>query len=93
MGFFNKKPSEKKVYSLEEAMKIINKNSDYSVVETQGGFRLIHDNKVKTQIESIKRENSFRDRISGEGKYQNLSNQVLNNYKDMNNTYNMDYER
>lgn len=93
MGFFNKKPSEKKVYSLEEAMKIISKNSDYSVVETQGGFRLIHDNKVKTQIESIKKENSFRNRISGDGRYQNLQNQVLTDYKDINNTYNMNYER
>lgn len=93
MGFFNKKPSEKKVYSLEEAMKIISKNSDYSVVETQGGFKLLHDNKVKTQIESIKKENSFRNRISGDGRYQNLQNQVLTDYKDINNTYNMNYER
>lgn len=93
MGFFNKKPSEKKVYSLQEAMKKINENSDYSVVETQGGFRLIHDSKIKSQIESIKKENEFRKRISGDGKYQNLSIKTQNNFKDINNTYNMNIER
>ena len=45
MGFFSKKPKKNKVYKLEEAVKFMHEpgNENYSVVETNGGYRLISD--------------------------------------------------
>lgn len=73
MGFFSKKTKKNKVYKLEEAVKFMHEpgNENYSVVETNGGYRLISDMEAKSEINKIisfkDRKEEFASRISEQG--------------------------
>jgi len=73
VGFFSKKPKKNKVYKLEEAVKFMHEpgNENYSVVETNGGYRLISDMEAKSEINKIisfkDRKEEFASRISEQG--------------------------
>ena len=94
MGLFSKKPSKNKVYTLKEAMDFINKNPNYSAIETAGGYNLISDEVAKDHIsrykDRYKKHNSFKEEMSGNGAYKNIgvldyNNQSRTDY--MRNTY------
>ncbi len=59
MAFFNKKPKKSKVYTLKEAMEFIKNNEEYSAVETIGGFKLVHSEKVKSEIDLFRQNNDI----------------------------------
>ena len=72
---FNEKieDSAKQAVQLEEAVKLIHEpgNENYSVVETNGGYRLISDMEAKSEINKIisfkDRKKEFASRISEQG--------------------------
>ena len=43
MVFFSKKPKKNKIYSLQDAMKLVSENEGYSVVQEGNGYRIISD--------------------------------------------------
>lgn len=91
MAFFNKKPKKSKVYTLKEAMEFIKNNEEYSAVETIGGFKLVHLEKVKSEIDLCKQNNNinrlstieqrrvqFRNELSQNIEQPVITNQMLN---------------
>lgn len=91
MAFFNKKPKKSKVYTLKEAMGFVKNNEEYSAVETVGGFKLVHSEKVKSEIDLFRQNNSinslsaleqrkaqFRNGLSQNIKQPIINNQILN---------------
>ena len=61
MVFFSKKPKKNKIYSLQDAMKLVSENEGYSVVEENGGYRVISDRIEREGIERYKSQISRRD--------------------------------
>ncbi len=61
MGLFNKRPSGRKIYTLQEAMSFVSKNEGYSVIEENGGYRVISDKTARVEIERHKSQLSRRD--------------------------------
>lgn len=91
MAFFNKKPKKSKVYTLKEAMEFVKNNEEYSAVETIGGFKLVHSEKVKSEIDLFRQNNSinslsaleqrkvqFRNELSQNIEKPIITNQILN---------------
>ena len=78
MGFFSKKPKKNKIYRLEEAVELMHRpgNENYSVVEANGGYRLISDIEAKNEINKIisfkDRKEEFASRISEQGNLRNI---------------------
>lgn len=72
MGFFSKKPKKNGVYSLQNAMELIEKYPEYSAVEVKGGFKLMHSEETKQEINRLKeRRKEFINMINGNGTYNN----------------------
>lgn len=73
MGFFSKKPKKNGVYSLQNAMELIEKYPEYSAVEVKGGFKLMHIEETKQEINRLKekRRKEFINKINGNGTYNN----------------------
>ena len=61
MGLFNKRPSGRKIYTLQQAMSFVSKNEGYSVIEENGGYRVISDKTARVEIERHKSQLSRRD--------------------------------
>lgn len=61
MGLFNKRPNGRKIYTLQQAMKLVSENEGYSVVEENGGYRVISDRTAREGIERYKSQISRRD--------------------------------
>lgn len=91
MAFFNKKPKKSKVYTLKEAMEFVKNNEEYSAVETIGGFKLVHSEKVKSEIDLFRQNNDinslstmeqrktqFRKELSQNIEQPIITNQMLN---------------
>ena len=91
MAFFNKKPKKSKIYTLKEAMEFIKNNEEYSAVETIGGFKLVHSEKVKSEIDLFRQNNDinslsimeqrkmqFRKELSQNIEQPIITNQMLN---------------
>ncbi len=91
MAFFNKKPKKSKIYTLKEAMEFIKNNEEYSAVETIGGFKLVHSEKVKSEIDLFRQNNEinnlsimeqrkmqFRKELSQNIEQPIITNQMLN---------------
>ena len=73
MGFFNKKPSRNKVYSLKEAKDFLSKNPNYTTIETTGGFRLVDGSEEREHIENYRaRRDKFMEQMSGNGAYRGI---------------------
>ena len=53
MGFLNKKPNTGKVYPLGKALEIINKYPGYIPHETNGGYKLVPEEKDRREIENF----------------------------------------
>ncbi len=72
MGFFSKKPKKNGVYSLQNAMELIEKYPEYSAVEVKDGFKLMHSEETKQEINRLKaRRKEFINKINGNGTYNN----------------------
>lgn len=91
MAFFNKKPKKSKVYNLKEAMEFVKNNEEYSAVETIGGFKLVHSERVKSEIDLFRQNNEinnlsimeqrkmqFRKELSQNIEQPIITNQILN---------------
>ena len=63
MGLFNKRPSGRKIYTLQEAMGLVKKYEGYSVIEESGGYRIIPDRVAREEIEIHKGQLSRRGEI------------------------------
>ena len=67
MGFYNKKPKKYQVYSLQEAMKFIKENKGYSVVQEEGGYKIIPDSIANEHIgiyrSQIRQKEEFSKRM------------------------------
>ena len=61
MGLFNKRPTGRKIYTLQQAMSFVSKNEGYSVIEENGGYRVISDKTARVEIERHKSQLSRRD--------------------------------
>ena len=61
MGLFNKRPSGRKIYTLQQAMSFVSKNEGYSVIEENGGYRVISYKTARVEIERHKSQLSRRD--------------------------------
>ena len=73
MGFFNKKPSKKRVYTLSEAMKLLRDFPGYTTIETTGGFRLVDVSEERKHIENYRaRRDKFMEQMSGNGAYRGI---------------------
>lgn len=89
MGLFNRK--EKKIYSLEEALKLLKmpKYENYTTVPMGDGYKIVPEQEVVTNIDEEKanvfqkRRGNFLREMSGQGTYSNLSTTVpsYNNYQ------------
>lgn len=64
MGLFNKRPSGRKIYTLQEAMGLVKKHEGYSVIPEGKGYRVIPDRVAREGIErhksQLSRRNDFR---------------------------------
>ena len=84
MGFFNKKNkfNSDKVYSMEEALKILKKKEfeDYTSLEVgTGRYRIVTIEESRNLAEQVRRKNNgFFERIVGGGTYKGIS--VTPNY-------------
>lgn len=91
MAFFNKKPKKSKIYNLKEAMEFVKNNEEYSAVETIGGFKLVHSERVKSEIDLFRQNNEinnlsimeqrkmqFRKELSQNIEQPIITNQILN---------------
>ncbi len=91
MAFFNKKPKKSKIYNLKEAMEFVKNNEEYSAVETIGGFKLVHSERVKSEIDLFRQNNNinslntieqrrtqFRNELSQNIEQPIITNQILN---------------
>lgn len=63
MGLFNKRPSGRKIYTLQQAMSFVSKNEGYSVIEENGGYRVISDKTARVEIERHKSQLSRRGEL------------------------------
>ena len=61
MGLFNKRPSERKIYTLQEAMGLVKKYEGYSVIPEGKGYKIIPDRVAREEIEKHKSQLSRRD--------------------------------
>lgn len=61
MGLFNKRPSGRKIYTLQEAMGLVKKHEGYSVIPEGKGYRVIPDRVAREGIERHKSQLSRRD--------------------------------
>ena len=67
MGLFSKKPKRNKIYTLQEAMDFINKNKGFSVIQDEGGYKVIPDEIANMHIARYKarmqEKENFRNEI------------------------------
>ena len=61
MGLLNKRPNGRKIYTLQQAMELVSKNEGYSVIEENGGYRVIPDRTARIEIERHKSQLSRRE--------------------------------
>ena len=61
MGLFNKRPSGRKIYTLQEAMGVVKKHEGYSVIPEGKGYKIIPDRVAREEIEKHKSQLSRRD--------------------------------
>lgn len=61
MGLFNKRPSGRKIYTLQEAMRLVKKHEGYSVIPEGKGYRVIPDRVAREGIERHKSQLSRGD--------------------------------
>lgn len=61
MGLFSKKPKKNKLYSLQDAMSFVSKHEGYSVVQEEGGYKVIPDEVANMHIERYKTRMRDRD--------------------------------
>ncbi len=86
MGFFNKKPNKKKVYSLKEAMDLVRRHPNYTTVEIPGGFKVVEEKAVREHIDGYKeRRNMFLQEMNGNRAYKNIGNNLNGNNLNENN--------
>ena len=88
MGFFSRK--ENKVYSLEQALKLLKmpQYAKYTTVPVGDGFKLIPEKEVDIYSDEIEtngfkqRRGNFVSQVSGQGRYSNISTVPnYNNYQ------------
>ena len=63
MGFFSKKPKKNKIYSLQDAMKLVSENEGYSVIQEGRGYKIISDEEANSHIERYKARNKDMERL------------------------------
>ena len=63
MGFFSKKPKKNKIYSLQDAMKLVSENEGYSVIQEGRGYKIISDEEANSHIEIYKARNKDMERL------------------------------
>ena len=63
MGLFNKRPSGRKIYTLQEAMGLVKKHEGYSVIPEGKGYRVIPDRVAREGIERHKSQLSRRGEL------------------------------
>lgn len=63
MGFFSKKPKKNKIYSLQDAMKLVSENEGYSVIQEGKGYKIISDEEANSHIERYKARNKDMERL------------------------------
>ena len=61
LGLFNKKPKKNKLYSLQEAMNFVSENQGYSVVQEDGGYKVIPDRIANEHINRYRSQLRQRD--------------------------------
>lgn len=96
MGFFQKKPKRNKIYSLTEAMNFVKQDPNYTVIQTTNGYRVIHDQIARAEIEQYKtkispfkeQQENFRNRIQERG-----INQTSIHYEIERGTKNQEYNQ
>ena len=54
MGLFNRKPKKNKLYTLQEAMSFVSKNQGFSVIQEEGGYKVIPDSVANEYIDRYK---------------------------------------
>lgn len=88
MGFFTKKPKKNKIYSLQEAMRLVNENEGYSVVEEGSGYKIIPDAVASSYIERYKDRNREKERLMfQESLHSGVSNIQINVNQEGNPSY------
>ena len=63
MGLFNKRPNGRKIYTLQQAMKLVSENEGYSVVQEGNGYKIISDEEANSHIERYKARNRDMERL------------------------------
>ena len=63
MGFFSKKPKKNRIYSLQDAMRLVSENEGYSAIEEGNGYKVIPDVEANSYISRYKDRNNIRKRL------------------------------
>ncbi len=54
MGLFSRKPKKNKLYTLQEAMNFVSRNQGFSVIQEEGGYKVIPDSVANEHIDRYK---------------------------------------